>query len=102
MKKMSSVLFAAVLLGAVMSGCGGSPANTGGSAEAAIPGGTGSAPKIGVAIYKFSDTFMAGVRKSVVAAAKGIAAVDIVDSKTPSLRKMTRLTFSLPRDIKAC
>lgn len=98
MKKKSSVLFA-VLLGAAMSGCGGSPANTGGSAEA-IPGGTGSAPKIGVAIYKFSDTFMAGVRKSVVAAAKGIAAVDIVDSKNSQLTQNDKVDVFITKGYK--
>lgn len=38
-------------------------------------------PKIGVAIYKFDDTFMTGVRNAMTAAAEGKAALDIVDSQ---------------------
>lgn len=38
-------------------------------------------PKIGVAIYKFDDTFMTGVRNAMTAAAQGVATLDIVDSQ---------------------
>jgi methyl-galactoside transport system substrate-binding protein len=38
-------------------------------------------PKIGCAIYKFDDTFMTGVRNSILDSAKGKASVDMVDSQ---------------------
>ncbi|MFD0714550.1 galactose ABC transporter substrate-binding protein [Paenibacillus sp. GCM10027626] len=38
-------------------------------------------PKIGVAIYKFDDTFMTGVRNAMSVAASGKSALDIVDSQ---------------------
>lgn len=90
MKKITSVLLASALLGAALAGCGGNnnnnAANTGNTANtgnAANTANTGSAetPKVGVAIYKFDDTFMTGVRNAIDTAAKGIATVDIVDSQ---------------------
>jgi methyl-galactoside transport system substrate-binding protein len=41
----------------------------------------GKQPTIGVAIYKFDDTFMTGVRNAISKAAEGKAKVDIVDSQ---------------------
>ncbi|ACT00514.1 galactose ABC transporter substrate-binding protein [Paenibacillus sp. JDR-2] len=38
-------------------------------------------PTVGVAIYKFDDTFMTGVRNAIEAASQGVAKVDIVDSQ---------------------
>lgn len=38
-------------------------------------------PKVGVAIYKFDDTFMSGVRNAIAGNADGIATVEIVDSQ---------------------
>lgn len=43
--------------------------------------GDGGKPKIGVAIYKFDDTFMTGVRNAISQAAEGKDEVDIVDSQ---------------------
>lgn len=54
----------------VMAGCG-SDSTSGG----------GDLPQVGVAIYKFDDTFMSGVRARIDADAKGKAKVDIVDSQ---------------------
>ncbi|MGO0062445.1 galactose ABC transporter substrate-binding protein [Brevibacillus fluminis] len=44
-------------------------------------GADGGKPKIGVAIYKFDDTFMTGVRNAISQAAEGKDEVDIVDSQ---------------------
>ena len=41
----------------------------------------GSTPQVGVAIYKFDDTFMTGVRNAMSDAANGVAKLDIVDSQ---------------------
>jgi len=38
-------------------------------------------PKIGVAVYKFDDTFMSYVRNSILDNAKGKASIDMVDSQ---------------------
>ncbi|MFC7682113.1 galactose ABC transporter substrate-binding protein [Paenibacillus sp. GCM10028914] len=71
MKKVTSVLLAGALLGGVLAGC---------SSDGTKEGSGGKEPKVGVAIYKFDDTFMTGVRNSIKEHAKGIASVDIVDS----------------------
>lgn len=71
MKKVTSVLLAGALLGGALAGC---------SSDGAKEGSGGKEPKVGVAIYKFDDTFMTGVRNSIKENAKGIASVDIVDS----------------------
>jgi methyl-galactoside transport system substrate-binding protein len=41
----------------------------------------GAQPKVGVAIYKFDDTFMSYVRNAIVDNAKGKAVVEMVDSQ---------------------
>ncbi|MWV42055.1 galactose/glucose ABC transporter substrate-binding protein MglB [Paenibacillus sp. HJL G12] len=81
MKKITSVLLAGALLGSVMAGC-----SSGNDKTATGDGGTKSAdsgkePSVGVAIYKFDDTFMTGVRNSIKTNAEGKAKVDIVDSQ---------------------
>ncbi|MCE3201857.1 galactose ABC transporter substrate-binding protein [Paenibacillus sonchi] len=89
MKKITSVLLASALLGAALAGCGGNnnadTGNKGNAAKATNSANSGAAggetPKVGVAIYKFDDTFMTGVRNAIDTAAKGIATVDIVDSQ---------------------
>ncbi|QWU14569.1 methyl-galactoside transport system substrate-binding protein [Paenibacillus sophorae] len=88
MKKITSVLLASALLGAALAGCGGNN-NSGNSGSAAATnsgtsangGDSATTPKVGVAIYKFDDTFMTGVRNAIEESAKGIAEVDIVDSQ---------------------
>ena len=72
MKKVTSVLLAGALLGGALAGCSGT-----GSKE----GSGDKDPKVGVAIYKFDDTFMTGVRNSIKENAAGVASVDIVDSQ---------------------
>ena len=88
MKKITSVLLASALLGAALTGCGGNNNTTDSATDKATnapktenSGTTTETPKVGVAIYKFDDTFMTGVRNAIDSAAKGIATVDIVDSQ---------------------
>lgn len=73
MKKLLTVLLAAAVMTTALAGCGNKTASTGG----------GSSKKtIGVAIYKFDDTFMTGVRNTISDAAKEKGStVDIVDSQ---------------------
>jgi len=74
-------------------GCGGGTGSTtdstgtqatqGTQATAGAQGGTGGAQDktIGVAVYKFDDTFMTAVRNSIQTAAEGKVKVDVVDSQ---------------------
>ncbi|WP_438351782.1 galactose ABC transporter substrate-binding protein [Paenibacillus sp. FA6] len=68
MKRITPALLAGALLATVMAGCSNSADG-------------GKEPQIGVAIYKFDDTFMTGVRNSIKTNAEGKAKVEIVDSQ---------------------
>jgi methyl-galactoside transport system substrate-binding protein len=72
MKKSLSLILAVLVLTTILAGCG-SKNNAGGTSSAK--------PTIGVAIYKFDDTFMTGVRNNISSAAGDRATVDIVDSQ---------------------
>jgi len=67
-KKSLAILSALVVIGALFVSCGGSAAASG-------------TPKIGVAIYKFDDTFMSYVRNAIDANATGKATIEMVDSQ---------------------
>lgn len=71
-KAVLGLLIAVLVLTSALAGCGG--ASTSG-------GSSGTKPTIGVAIYKFDDTFMTGVRNNIQSAAGDRANVDIVDSQ---------------------
>ena len=68
LKKITPAILAGALLGSVVAGCSNSADG-------------GKEPQIGVAIYKFDDTFMTGVRNSIKTNAEGKAKVEIVDSQ---------------------
>lgn len=77
MKKLFIALLSAAVMMTALAGCGNKASTTGG-------GGGSTKKTIGVAIYKFDDTFMTGVRNNITSAAEatgGKAAVDIVDSQ---------------------
>lgn len=61
----------------------GTSATAGASGAAGSEGSSGSATDktVGVAVYKFDDTFMTAVRNSIQAAAEGKIKVDVVDSQ---------------------
>jgi methyl-galactoside transport system substrate-binding protein len=73
-KKWIPVIVMGAMLAAVAAGCGNANNNAKG-------GSAGESSTIGVAIYKFDDTFMTGVRNAIEAAATGKAKVDVVDSQ---------------------
>ncbi len=102
MKKIvSTTLIAALALSIVgCSSSGGSqPASGGGAAS----GGDAAAgqPKIGVAIYKFDDTFMTGVRNAISDAAKGKAEVDIVDSQNSQPTQNDKVDLFITKKVNA-
>ncbi|MDK2801343.1 MAG: methyl-galactoside transport system substrate-binding protein [Clostridiales bacterium] len=73
MKKVGVILLAVTfLMTAVLAGCGSKSSGESGASDKV---------NIGVAIYKFDDTFMTGVRNAIADAAEGKAQVDIVDSQ---------------------
>ena len=74
----------------VMAGCG-SDSTSGG----------GDLPQVGVAIYKFDDTFMSGVRARIDADAKGKAKVDIVDSQNSQPTQNEKVDLFLNKKYKA-
>ncbi|WP_152393465.1 galactose ABC transporter substrate-binding protein [Paenibacillus guangzhouensis] len=92
MKKLTSMLLASALLVTVMSGC---------STGSKDGGSSGSEPKVGVAIYKFDDTFMTGVRNAIEASAKGIAQVEIVDSQNSQPTQNDKVDLFITKSTKA-
>lgn len=100
MKRTTSVLVLSVMLGAVLAGC---ESNSGDAVEAikTVNSGTSAeTPKIGVAIYKFGDTFMKGVRKAIGTAAKDIATVDIKDSQNSQLTQNDQVDSFIDKKYK--
>ncbi|WP_127058590.1 galactose ABC transporter substrate-binding protein [Veillonella ratti] len=74
----------------VMAGCGSDSTS-----------GSGDLPQVGVAIYKFDDTFMSGVRARIDADAKGKAKVDIVDSQNSQPTQNEKVDLFLNKKYKA-
>lgn len=72
----------------VVSGCGSSSSS-------------GDLPQVGVAIYKFDDTFMSGVRARIDADAKDKAKVDIVDSQNSQPTQNEKIDLFLNKKYKA-
>ncbi|CAJ1004395.1 methyl-galactoside transport system substrate-binding protein [Brevibacillus aydinogluensis] len=97
MNKFVSTATAAVLALSI-AGCSGS----GGSQPTAGEGGGGaSTPKIGVAIYKFDDTFMTGVRNAISQSAEGKAQVDIVDSQNSQPTQNDKVDLFITKKVNA-
>lgn len=93
MKKLASVLMIGAMLSATAVGC----AQSGGSNA----GGEGSLPNIGVAIYKFDDTFMTGVRNAISEQAEGKATVDIVDSQNSQPTQNDKVDLFITKKVNA-
>ena len=74
MKKLDLMMAVLAVVTPVLSGCEGSGGTSPGT-------GAGAKPKIGVAIYKFDDTFMSYVRRNIEESAKGKAELNVVDSQ---------------------
>jgi methyl-galactoside transport system substrate-binding protein len=72
MSKLNLVMAAIAVVAPVLSGCQGGGGGSG--------SGSGK-PKIGVAIYKFDDTFMSYVRRTIEEGAKEKAELNLVDSQ---------------------
>ncbi|OPA73708.1 methyl-galactoside ABC transporter substrate-binding protein [Paenibacillus selenitireducens] len=92
MKKLTSMILASALLAAVISGC---------SSGKSSGGDGGKEPQVGVAIYKFDDTFMTGVRNAITDASKGIATADIVDSQNSQPTQNDKVDLFITKGAKA-
>ncbi|MBW7459515.1 substrate-binding domain-containing protein, partial [Paenibacillus sepulcri] len=95
MKKMISVLAIGAMLSTAAVGCSNEPntASNGGSG--------GDLPTVGVAIYKFDDTFMTGVRNAISEAASGVATVDIVDSQNSQPTQNDKVDLFITKKVSA-
>jgi methyl-galactoside transport system substrate-binding protein len=62
---------------------------------------TNQAPKIGVAIYKFDDTFMSGVRRAIESEAQGTIALNLVDSQNQQATQNDQVDAFLTQGFKA-
>lgn len=100
-KKVITILLLAAMLG--LSACGTSTkdAGTKETAKTEASAKTDSIPNIGVAIYKFDDTFMAGVRSAISDAANGKAKVDIVDSQNSQPTQNDKVDLFITKKVNA-
>jgi len=92
MKKVSALILASALIATVVSGCANGKSSGGDG---------GSEPQVGVAIYKFDDTFMTGVRNAISDSAKGIAQADIVDSQNSQPTQNDKVDLFITKGVKA-
>ncbi|MDF2961362.1 MAG: D-galactose transporter substrate binding protein [Paenibacillus sp.] len=105
MKKVVSTIIAAALITTIV-GCGNktetAAPNTGAaSGTKAEQPAAAKKPVIGVAIYKFDDTFMTGVRNAISTAAEGKAQVDIVDSQNAQPTQNDKVDLFITKKVNA-
>ncbi|MDF2874676.1 MAG: methyl-galactoside transporter substrate-binding protein, partial [Sporomusa sp.] len=94
MKRYMKGLIVSTLLASLMAaGCGGS--------QQPAPAGDKAKSVIGVAIYKFDDTFMTGVRNAISKAAEGKAQVDIVDSQNSQPAQNDKVDLFITKKVNA-
>jgi methyl-galactoside transport system substrate-binding protein len=88
-------IFSVLLVGALAvsaAGCGKSSPSSGSDS---------SKKTIGVAIYKFDDTFMTGVRNAISDASTGKATVDIVDSQNSQPTQNDKVDLFITKKVNA-
>lgn len=92
MKKVTALILSSALFAAVITGC---------ASGKSAGGDGGSEPQVGIAIYKFDDTFMTGVRNAISDSAKGIAQADIVDSQNSQPTQNDKVDLFITKGVKA-
>jgi methyl-galactoside transport system substrate-binding protein len=107
-KKVIAILALAAMLGLTACGnSGGGKTDAGaaktdaGSAKTDAGSSSKGTPNIGVAIYKFDDTFMTGVRNAISDAAKDKAKVDIVDSQNSQPTQNDKVDLFITKKVNA-
>ncbi|WP_437670245.1 galactose ABC transporter substrate-binding protein [Sorangium sp. So ce131] len=104
---MRTLRFAAATAAVLMAGCQEGGTTSGGPAAGNAAPGTGTStaaaatPKIGVAIYKFDDTFMSYVRRTIEESARGKAELNVVDSQNQQPTQNDQVDQLLVQDYKA-
>lgn len=93
MKKIVPIVVAAGMLTAIV-GCSSGD-------KAASGSGAGKQPTIGVAIYKYDDTFMTGVRNAITANAQGKAKIDMVDSQNSQPTQNDKVDLFITKKVNA-
>jgi methyl-galactoside transport system substrate-binding protein len=99
-KKVITILLLAAMLGLTACGSGTKSGDSTATTKADTPAKT-DMPNIGVAIYKFDDTFMAGVRAAISDAANGKAKVDIVDSQNSQPTQNDKVDLFITKKVSA-
>ena len=94
MKKLDLMMAILAVVAPVLSGCEGGGGTSPGT-------GAGAKPKIGVAIYKFDDTFMSYVRRNIEESAKGKADLNVVDSQNQQPTQNDQIDQFLVQGFKA-
>lgn len=89
---MKGLIVSTLLASLAIAGCGG---------QQSAPAGDKAKSVIGVAIYKFDDTFMTGVRNAVSKAAEGKAQVDIVDSQNSQPTQNDKVDLFITKKVNA-
>ncbi len=90
---MKGFIVSTIVAGLMVAGCGGS--------QQSAPAGDKAKAVIGVAIYKFDDTFMTGVRNAISKAAEGKAQVDIVDSQNSQPTQNDKVDLFITKKVNA-
>ncbi|WP_442603584.1 galactose ABC transporter substrate-binding protein [Paenibacillus sp. KN14-4R] len=107
MKKALPIVVAGALA-VLIAGC--STSSSGSSPDKSTPGAATPAATtntkagnstIGVAIYKFDDTFMTGVRNAIFTAAEGKGKVDIVDSQNSQPTQNDKVDLFITKKVNA-
>lgn len=89
---MKGLIVSTLLASLAIAGCGG---------QQSAPAGDKAKSVIGVAIYKFDDTFMTGVRNAISKAAEGKAQVDIVDSQNSQPTQNDKVDLFITKKVNA-
>ncbi len=90
-RNWKGLILSTMLAGALFAGCSSSAPATDNKAKTTI----------GVAIYKFDDTFMTGVRNAISKAAEGKAQVDIVDSQNAQSTQNDKVDLFITKKVNA-
>jgi methyl-galactoside transport system substrate-binding protein len=93
-KNWKGLMVATLLAGALVAGCSS-------STPPAADANKGGKNLIGVAIYKFDDTFMSGVRSAISKAAEGKAQLEIVDSQNSQPTQNDKVDLFINKKAKA-
>lgn len=93
-RNWKTLMLSTLLAGVMVAGCSNANNTSGGDANK-------GKSVIGVAIYKFDDTFMTGVRNAISKAAEGKAQVDIVDSQNSQPTQNDKVDLFITKKVNA-